>query len=519
MNNNNKFIRFGFIILVLVIAAVPRLMDLSRPSLTYDETVDYYNSLLTSERMPMAEPALGDYINGQLPQTISSSFYKLFGYDEVVARFLSVLMSLLAIFVAFLISKRLFGYWWGILTMSMLSLSPFYISASRLAFSHGHGFSLPFILLGLYAFLKITERHSGSSYLYISLSALPLGLAMGSDLLSLFWILSIFIALLYHNRKSPARVKVNTIAVFLPVAYLGFFIASPMYTLSFTKAAVSILGNLAFWNSLKGFLWLGYVVEKIPANFYFVVSLVKFTPLVVLIGFFTITLCVVKRKTCHPFVRFLFLCLWPLLFLSFKAHKSPYYLIPFVPVFYILVTYGLVRLFKTRIFAPNRILKILLISLIVATQVWFIAWIHPDYLMLGIQYGDKLYGEFQGPAVSHAQWTGDAMRFVRKDAEGKDPYVLIFDDIGVPQIRYYAIKYKLHNITNKVPDKSALHPSPRIDYIILNQDAKRMIAPLHKNTMIKNMELVSYVENSKEYELLKTFSSGDFPMVWVYKRK
>ena len=271
MNNNNKFIRFGFIILVLVIAAVPRLMDLSRPSLTYDETVDYYNSLLTSERMPMAEPALGDYINGQLPQTISSSFYKLFGYDEVVARFLSVLMSLLAIFVAFLISKRLFGYWWGILTMSMLSLSPFYISASRLAFSHGHGFSLPFILLGLYAFLKITERHSGSSYLYISLSALPLGLAMGSDLLSLFWILSIFIALLYHNRKSPARVKVNTIAVFLPVAYLGFFIASPMYTLSFTKAAVSILGNLAFWNSLKGFLWLGYVVEKIPANFYFVV--------------------------------------------------------------------------------------------------------------------------------------------------------------------------------------------------------------------------------------------------------
>ena len=56
-------------------------------------------------------------------------------------------------------------------------------------------------------------------------------------------------------------------------------------------------------------------------------------------------------------------------------------------------------------------------------------------------------------------------------------------------------------------------------YLILNQDAKKLVAPCHRHTIEKNKELVSFAEKSKDYKIVKTFYSGAFPMMWIYKKE
>ena len=142
--------------------------------------------------------------------------------------------------------------------------------------------------------------------------------------------------------------------------------------------------------------------------------------------------------------------------------------------------------------------------------------------MLGIQYNDKFYGEFQGPAVSHSQWIGEALAFIKEDAGDSQPIINIFDDIGRTQIIHYARKNGLRDIYIGIPRTLPGHvpySRSRPRYIVINQDAKRLIAPLHRAAVAKNRQLVSFAENSQDYSIVKTFHSGDFLMIWIYRRQ
>jgi len=512
---DKKAFRIFIFIAVLSVVSMPRLIGLNHPSLTEDETLDYLNSIKYCGHMDLTKPVSEGYLNTQLPFTASCFFYKVLGQREWSARFVSVIFSLLTICAVFLIANRLFGYWWAAMTALLLGLCPFYISSSRLALSHGHIFSNLFIMLGLYALLKILNRGRRSLYLYSALSAFSLGLGVGSDLLVSFWVLNILIILLYENRKAPWRVQVNMVIIFLAAAYIGFFIASPMYSFHLFQAKDSVLARLKFWDEAIWYRWLGKLVREIPANYYLVVALVKFSPAISILAFLTTILYAIRFRAFHPFCRYLIFCFWPIIYLSFKPWKSPYYLTVFIPAVYILITYTLTVLFKTKPLASNKPLKIILILLIIGSQMYYIIQMHPDYLMQGIQYGEKFYGEFQGPAVYHGQWIGEAFEFIKKDSDGKEPSILIFRELSVPQIRHYADKYTLRDITVNIPDKEA---ESRIDYVVLNQDAKRVFSPFHTLAISDNRRLVSFLDNSKEYRVVKTFSSDGFPMLWVYKK-
>ena len=520
LNNllGKKAFRIFIFIAVLLVVSMPRLIDLNHPSFTYDETLDYLNSVKYCNYMDLTRPVAEGYLNAQLPFTVSCFFYRVLGQHEWAARFVSVIFSLLTICAAFLIANRLFGYWWATMTALLLGLCPFYISSSRLAFSHGHIFSNIFIMLGLYALLKILNKGGRSLYLYAALSAFSLGLGVGSDLLASFWVLNIFIILLYENRKAPWEVQINTVMIFLVAAYIGFFIASPMYSFHLFQAKDSVLARLKFWDEAIWYSWLGKLVREIPANYYLVVALVKFSPVISLLAFLTIILYAVRFKAFDPFCRYLIFCFWPIIYLSFKPWKSPYYLTAFIPAGYILITYTLTVLFKTKLLTSNKLLKIILLLLIIGSQIYYIIQMHPDYLMQGIHYGEKFYGEFQGPAVSNGQWIGEAFEFIKKDSGAEGPSILIFQGLSAPQIKYYANKYDLKDIAMNIPQKTDTETASRIDYVVLNQDAKRIFSPFHKLAIRDNRRLISFLEDSKEYRIVKTFSSGGFPMVWVYKR-
>ncbi|MFW9894144.1 MAG: hypothetical protein ACFFFO_18210, partial [Candidatus Thorarchaeota archaeon] len=312
-------------------------MDLAHPSFTYDELADFRDSIIFCDRFDLTEPASDGYLNGQLPFVISCGLYRLLGWKEIVPRLLSVSASLLAIHAIFVISNRLFGFWWAVLTASLLSLSPFYISSSRLAFSHGHGFPNFLILWGLYSIGKITDDTVKPTYLRAGLSSFLLGLATGSDLLAAFWSLTAFLALVYWNRKAPKNVQILVALIFLAGTVIGVFVASPAYFVDVMQAKDDITRRLRLWDGLRGYLWLGHRVETIPAYYYLVITLVKFVPIASLLALLTIVFFVSEAKNHHPFHRFLFFCFWPVLYFSVKSWKSPYYLSPYIPIFYLLI--------------------------------------------------------------------------------------------------------------------------------------------------------------------------------------
>jgi hypothetical protein len=220
----------------------------------------------------------------------------------------------------------------------------------------------------------------------------------------------------------------------------------------------------------------------------------------------------------NPFCRTLLFLLWPIAYLSLKPTKVPYYLIPFVPVLYILLVDGLHMLWVNP-FPRRRGLVPLVVLLAVVSQLYAVIGMHPDYLMQGIGYSDKLYGEFTGPAVSHGQWVGEALRYIREDSRGKQPIVYAVTNTAMWQIRHYSAEYGVRPLLGEVPPVHlGRHTAAQCGvYILITRDAKEMVCPGHEDAVRENRSLVSLVENSREYALVKMYYSGCFSMVWVYK--
>jgi len=525
---DNRWIKMVIFLGSFLLAATPRFIDLNHPSFSYDELMDYSSSLDFYHSPNMLKPiTLEGYRNGQLPWFSAWTFYKIIGNSEKVARLNSVIPSLLTIGFVFLIVRRISGFWWAVITMVFLGLAPFYISASRLAFTHGHLFHTIPTLAGLYFLLRFYDQinsvqGSNTDRLNIVAAGLCIGLGVGCDPMACFWVFSGFVALLcWSLSTSSIYNSIDRIAIYGLGCILGVIIASPMYFVSPVVGVMDMLAGVREADSWRGFLWLGSAVDRLPFYYYAVVGLTKLTPLVFLLIIATIFLYIIRFRAIHPFYRFLFLSLWPIVYMSIKPGKSPYYLISFVPVLFILLVDTLRYLFSTRVFKSRLYLKVFIILLIVIGQLGTIIWIHPDYLMLGVQYGDIFYGEFQGPAVSHGQWVGEAFEFIQNDSGGQSCRVYIFEDIATPQIKYYSRKHRNIKVIFGKPLTSSVKSLDAIKekvYIVLNQDAKRLIAPYHQKSIERNKELVSFVENSKKYHVAKIFYSGSFPMLWVYEK-
>jgi 4-amino-4-deoxy-L-arabinose transferase-like glycosyltransferase len=509
----------------MVCVLVLRLWNIEHPSLTYDELSDYDSSIRFANHPTVFAPISEGYLNGQLPFFCAFLLYKLLGCSETVARLLSVIVSLLSILFVFLIVRRQHGFWFGMLALVILGLSPFYLSASRLAFTHGHVFCTLPILAGLYFSQRlhsniVSSNNSGMNRWLAGSVGVCMGLAVGSDLLACFWVVSIFLLISFWIYESSTHVIFDYLDFLTIGCFLGILVASPMYVTGFSHCARDILMRLGFWSDQTGYLWLGNVVERIPPYYYSLMFITRITPAVLVLTVITVILYFQRFQTSHPFCRALLFSLWPIVYLSVKSWKNPYYLIPFIPVLYILVVDGLRILFSMNVFKSRRYLGYLVVLSIIAGQLYTIIHMHPDYLMQGIQYSDRLYGEFQGPAVSHGQWIGEALSFIKHDCRDKQCIVYTVSNVGTPQIRHYSKEHGIpiligeippRRLENNVVDKCSI-------YILISQDAKQMICPQHKDAIRDNRVLVSFAENSKEYKLVKTYYSGHFPMLWIYKK-
>lgn len=493
---------------LLGLAALPRLTDIGHPSLTYDEHYDYADSLRFCERGRATQPISDGYLNGQLPFFAACPLYRLLGADERAARALSAIAGLGAVSMTWLLARRFLGRRPAFAAALLMAVSPFAISSSRLAFSHGHGLHVPLVLVGLYAASRASARRAR---IRSGFSGLALGAAAGTDLLALLWG-PIFLLLLARRLwRAAARIRTHAAFAFVGGAVLGLAVASPMIVARPAEALSDIVKRLDQWDGVTGHLWLGRTEATIPWSYYLLVAAVKLGPLTlppILLALAHAT----RRGGARP--RFLFYSLWPVVLLSIKPWKSPFYLAAFVPVLYLLAAHGLSRLLRRRPFAGRRWLRGVLLALVVLPEAGRALLFHPDYSMLGIDYSERLFGDFQGPAVSHGQWVGEAIVFVRRDWDGaREPNVLVFGGFASEQVMSYARRERLASVFDgsQIRERGIGHDE--IDYLIVNQDCLR-----HPEEGRINRLLLRLAADRAAFRPAATFRSGPLPMVWVYRR-
>jgi hypothetical protein len=435
-------------------------------------------------------------------------------------------VSLLAILLAFMIVRKMHGFRYGLLVVVLLGFCPFYLSASRLAFTHGHVFCTLPLLGGLLYLHKlhsavVAGNDTSDNRWHAGMVGLCMGLAAGCDLLAFFWILSVLAVIHVWIVRKASPHAMHYLKYFGLGCFLGILIASPMYLAGFPHCIKDIVAGSRMDDSQTGYLWLGDVVKRIPAYYYGVVLATKVTPVILILAILTVLLHVRRFPSTHRFCTRLLLFCWPIICLSFKSWKNPYYLIPFIPVFYILIVDGLHALFSTAVFRSRPYFAAIVVVLPFLNQAYAVARMHPDYLMQGIRYSERLYGEYQGPAVSHGQWIGEAFSFIRRDCPERRAFVYTVGNVGAPQIRYYAKKYGIQAFVGQLPpaDLKASVTSACNVYVLITRDSKEMVCPSHKNAIADNKALVAFVEKSDAYSPVSVFHSGGIPMVWVFRHQ
>lgn len=490
--------------LVLVVAAIPRTIALDEPGLTYDEYYDFEDSRRFCEEHKALVPISDGYLNGQAPFVLACIVYRLGGEHEIAARGVAVAAGLLTVWATYFLARRVLRTPFALLAAMLLGLSPFFVSASRLAFSHGHVFAVPWLVLALRVVLGRSSRLD--TVAAACTAGLLAGFAAGNDLLAGPWILTLAGIGVSRLRRRPRARKLRFVACFAAAWLGGLGLGSPMYIVSPIDAVVDIAQRISWWDSQLGHVWLGAEVQSIPAYYYVVVLVVKLSLPVLLL----IVLALCTNWTVA--VRMCVICLWPVVMLSFKGWKSPFYLMPFLPLLYVVASESIRRLALRRPIAKRTPTALTIVTVVVVIQVGTLLDSHPHHLMTGIRYGQQFYGEFAGPAVSHGQWAREALKCVHDDAWQSNPVVLVPLGYAPRQVELYAARLGLAQV--HTPDRLRRGVNPRsVDYIITSHD---MLA--NSEGVRLNGALLRLVADGTQFCALATVHAAGFPIARIWKR-
>jgi len=216
---------------VLLLAAALRLWSLASvpPHLTPDEAALGYNaySILKTGRdehgqfLPIIFKSFGDYKPG-LFIYLTIPFVAIFGLSEFAVRFPSALAGIVAVWLIYLIVRKLFASRRSLALMAafLLAVSPWHIHFSRGAWEAN--LSLTLVLAGIYFFFRALKEQR-----YLILSAFLFGLTyityQGAKLATTIPIL--ILALIYWKQILKIDRKIVGISVIV-----GLFVCLPIFS-------------------------------------------------------------------------------------------------------------------------------------------------------------------------------------------------------------------------------------------------------------------------------------------------
>lgn len=349
------WMRTHTLILIILLASFLRLVNLASnpPALNWDEVsmgVSAHALLSTGKdewgvSWPLLFRSYGEWKSPVYIYTLLP-FLKILGMNAWAVRLPAALSGILAVYLTYLISKRIYGDAVGRWAALLLAVSPWHLMLSRPAFEAG--LALTLVLAGVYFFLKSVDN----SLSLISHSSFVIRHSLFGILSALFFGLSLHT---YHS----AKIAVPLILVFLLLVYRRALPWRRLWLPALLLAifVLPIALDLATGRTQRRFGQVGITTDQeLLTRFTDYRRTVPLPPLVSKVIFNKYTFLAVKGAS------------------NYTSYLSPHFLlgsesiraqhsIPFRGVLYLteftLMLYGLVLLKKQR--SPARFLPLLLI--------------------------------------------------------------------------------------------------------------------------------------------------------------
>ncbi len=399
--------------------------------------------------------------------------------DLNFSRIISIFFGTASVFILFLIGKKLYNEKIGLLSSFFYGLSIPTLAYFRLAVFDA--FLSFFILLSIYLFLIGKEKHSwffggfafGVKYAGIILVPLFLfwyiinktfelkKILKNICIFALGFLLTNFAALLMWDYLSPNK---------------GLFIKVPMMlkTMIYQTYAQGIISLEALFSNITSYMSILYY----QVGLLFVVL------------FITLSAFIIRKKEKTG----CFLIFWSVIAFLFAAKISVVttrYIIPMLPPFFLIISYGIVCLYDKN--HKSRILSISIITVLLSFMFYNIVSIHPYYLLFGYESG------FNNTGVAlYGQYTKESIEYVNTNTDrGSKIY---WDTFSWHPNSFKPSKYNIilqRNTTKNISEA---------DYFMLDLEYKLK----HPNN-----ETVSYIEN---LSLIKEFKIKNIALVWIYKK-
>lgn len=205
--------------LILIAGILLRLAKINQ-HLHYDEGFTYYHYIQKSFLVIIS---YYDYPNNHILHSLLSKFScELFGYSIVGLRIPALISGILLVVLTFIYTSKTYGKITGLLAMSFVAFSPFFISYSCNA--RGYGLLAVLFILGLYAIEKIQKQNTSFGWvLFVSIQIIGFYTIPVMLYISIFLYLILLLSKLFFKNKSYSYKQLISSAFIVVIASLFLY--------------------------------------------------------------------------------------------------------------------------------------------------------------------------------------------------------------------------------------------------------------------------------------------------------
>lgn len=287
----------------------------------------------------------------------------IFPYDYSLARSISIIISSLTIILVMLIGKKYFSEIIGIFSGIILSLLPLFVGYSEIASLES--FIIFFFTLSVFTFLHLFKNPNIRTQLF---SGITLGMALMVKQSNLLLVPLLFLIQIYYNfTLKKSKISYWYFINILGIGFITFFLLWPM---PFFNLDFVIKFHNSMWLPEKPLpppeLIFGHFM--LTPVFYYLLSLLITTPLIILLLSFIGGLKILKERKVYGIIILIWF-LFPFVqsFYHFRQHNIRYIIEIYAP-FSIIAALGFEALLNK---ITKSILKKTLISLLLITYLLF----------------------------------------------------------------------------------------------------------------------------------------------------
>ncbi len=299
-------------------------------------------------------------------------FTKIFGFSIISLRFIMVIFGVASIIVCYVLARKFFSREVALLASLLLSISPMVISNNSSYWIHSP-LELLLLLCAYFLFAYVNKGAPKSLFL----SALFLGMSIGTSYLAATFILPSLAVLAYYKKIRINKIDRNVLLAMIPML-AGIVVAFPQ-VLDVNHLFLSIkeqLGHAVVLGALSnpGSTFLGVPYDAMPLYYYPVLLLFKLN---FLFPLFIYSFYKLYRGSKKDIILLILLCL-PLLQLSLMKIKMARYIIFLMPFIYIGVS---------KVVSENKRIAVWFLVGFALFTAWEIYDVHPYYELTGYYAG------------------------------------------------------------------------------------------------------------------------------------